>query len=246
MVEPSRSPQSVRQARGAAAGPNPGNRPAVSGQLWPKLRVSGPESYAGPSPRRGDFGNPSRTTSTLSGHVWKKVVPMKLLNWTAALVICCGSVSAQAGLFGCHKEASCCAPSSCCETPSCAAPCGTTPCCEEAAPSCCAPAGNGCCEAAPSCCAPAGNGCCEAAPSCCAPAGNGCCEAAPSCCAPAECAPACGNGCDNGCTSHSGCGMKKKSCLSKMFDCFKKKRTCHSSGCDNGCAPTCAAPGGCF
>lgn len=167
---------------------------------------------------------------------------MKWTCWIAALILCCGSVNADAGLFssfgkghGCHQDDSCCptcaAPAECCPEPTCCAPAECCP-----APTCCAPA-------APECCAPQAchNECCPTAPSCCAPAE--CCPAEPTCCAPTEC-------CDNACAPSYHCAPKKKGCLSRLFGIFKGKGGCHSNSCHQDsccpepscCAPTCAAP----
>lgn len=173
---------------------------------------------------------------------------MKWTCWIAALFLCCGSVTANAGLFdafggghGCHDDGCC--------PPTCAAP---ADCCPE--PSCCAPGNVGCAPACPQECCPQ--------PTCCAPAATccnqgGCCPqgcgpvAGPSCCAPA--APACCDTnacCDTGCApAHHCCQPKKKGCLSRLFDHFKRDRGCHGhNDCcpqPSCCAPTCAAPVGC-
>lgn len=70
---------------------------------------------------------------------------MKRTCWVAALVLCCGSVPADAGHLGCFKKKSrchqscapsCAAPAECCTTePSCGAPAE----CAASTPNCCAP-----------------------------------------------------------------------------------------------------------
>lgn len=96
---------------------------------------------------------------------------MKRTCWIASLLLCGGSVPADAGLFdgfvrhrrGCHEDCapSCAAPAVCCEEPTCCAPsdCLTYG-CGSAEPTCCAPSAPGCCvPSAPSCCSPALPGC---------------------------------------------------------------------------------------
>jgi len=134
-------------------------------------------------------------------------------KWTiaaAAVALCLGTTTADAGLFnifkkgGCHGDdccPTCACPEECCEDPSCCAP---EECCED--PSCCAP--EECCEeeCCPDECGSEGclgkkkglfsrlfsclkkkrnHGCCEE--DCCPVE---CCPE-PACCAPTCCAPEC-------------------------------------------------------
>jgi len=232
------------------SGPISLTRIPVAPPRWPKhWGRQAPSRTPGRTRRDG----PSRERESLTSLDAFEESRMKWTCWIAALVLCCGTVNADAGLFdcfgkkkhGCHDDGccpSCAAPADCCPEPSCCAPACAPECCAPAAcapacaPTCCAPA-------APTCCAPSAcnmNECCPAAPSCCAPV-------APECCAPAACAPECAPACDNGCTSNVCCKPKRKGCLSRLFSCFKRDRGhgCHSNDCcpePSCCAPSCAAP----
>lgn len=144
-------------------------------------------------------------------HFFQETRIMKWLTLSAALLVCCASVSevdagwfGRGGCCGCQKQ-SCCAPA----PVTCCAP---APTCCNTAPSCCCPRQSlfsrcggwfrnncgrrSCCQK--SCCAPCAPTCCAPAcapacgPTCAAPCGPVC---APACAAPAACGPACGPSC---------------------------------------------------
>jgi hypothetical protein len=207
----------------------------------PKHGADRPRVVRRAAPRRDGPSQPGTLTSL---DAFEESSRMKWTCWIAALVLCCGSVNANAGLFDGfgrgHKGHDCCpptcaAPVDCCP-PTCAAP---ADCCPPvcAAPAACCPQPTCCAPAAPVCCAPPAcpQECCPAAPSCCAPC-------APVCAAPAAC-------CDQGCAPVHHCRPAKKhrSCLSGLFDRFRRGR---GHGCKVGhhdcCPPTCAAPAGCY
>lgn len=73
---------------------------------------------------------------------------------------------------------------------------------------------------------------------------HGCCE--PSCCEPSCCEPACCEPCDSCCDSCcEPCCKKRKCCLARLRDMFRRKKCCNSC-CDPCCCePACCEPACC-
>lgn len=205
--------------------------PGFSPRLVEKKGQTGPQECKTGQPAEPDGPSPKQEPSR-SLDAFEESIRMKWTCWIAALVVCCGTMNADAGLFGGKGHGSDCCP------PTCAAPADCCP------PSCAAPSGCGLfgnkgCDVAPTCCAPANPAHCApacgpancgpAAPSCCAP-----CE--PVCAAPAACAPACDTAC-----APSYRPAKKRGCLSRLFDHIRSGRG-HGHHHNDCCPPSCAAP----